>query len=222
MTNLDININISTECKLHVQDQTKYSSDLSSNESMRFNDLMTHILVIEQKDSLFVTYSEVREFEVPLEIEGLFIAHYLVIPNKFTIDSPTGYYWDGDHPVYVDALGNEKRIELKTLLTINVELTNIKRFSKDFLSICSLKNCYIKICKELMNKSCPENCSGTQYSELSYKKDLLWMAINILEYLIEFDRIDEANQLLKQVYYGCNGLCKQTTLRLGDYDCGCT
>lgn len=222
MTNLDININISTECKLHVQDQTKYSSNLSSNESMRFNDLRTHILVIEQKDSLFVTYSEVREFEVPLEIEGLFTAHYLVIPNKFTIGSPTGYYWDGDHPIYVDALGNEKRIELKTLLTINVESTNIKRFSKDFLSICGLKNCYIKICKELMNKSCPENCSGTQYSELSYKKDLLWMAINILEYLIEFDRIDEANQLLKQVYYGCNGLCKQTTLRLGDYDCGCT
>ena len=222
MANLDININISTACKLHVQDQTKYSSNPSYNESMRFNDLRTHILVIEQKDSLFVTYSKVREFEVPLEIEGLFTVHYLVIPNKFTSGSPTGYYWDDDHPVYVDALGNEKRIELKTLLTINVESTNIERFSKDFLSICGLKNCYIKICKELMNKSCPENCSGTQYSELSYKKDLLWMAINILEYLIEFDRIDEANQLLKQVYYGCNGLCKQTTLRLGDYDCGCT
>ena len=43
-------------------------------------------------------------------------------------------------------------------------------------------------------------------SELIYKRDLVWMSINVIKYLTECEQLAEVERILETIN-GCNGLC---------------
>ena len=58
-------------------------------------------------------------------------------------------------------------------------------------------------------------------TELSYKRDLLWAALSVIEYLVEMCQMEEAQRILKEIA-GCNGLCPEALDNTSNNSgCGC-
>jgi hypothetical protein len=53
---------------------------------------------------------------------------------------------------------------------------------------------------------------------LILKRDLVWAALNVIQYMIDFNQLAEAQRLLERIN-GCNGLCSSEDT--GDKGCGC-
>lgn len=98
------------------------------------------------------------------------------------------------------------QITLQELLEINPEVSKIKLEYINYFSTCNLKKCFIKICQDIFKSSnsvCEKsNVDGT----LTYKRDLLWSALNVIKYFTEMNQFEEAQRLLEQLSE-CNGLC---------------
>lgn len=87
-----------------------------------------------------------------------------------------------------------------------------------FFSTCNLKKCFVKICQEIFNSKA--TICGKQNSvdsSLIYKRDLIWSALNVIQYMAEMDQMCEAQRLLEEIT-ACNGLCPQDQTSSG---CGC-
>ena len=85
----------------------------------------------------------------------------------------------------------------------------------EYFKTCNLKSCYIKACQEIFNTQASVKCDTKLDQQATYKRDLLWMTINVIEYLTELKQFSEAERLLNRVS-SCNGLCEGTSK-----DCGC-
>ena len=49
---------------------------------------------------------------------------------------------------------------------------------------------------------------------------MVWMAINVIEYLVEYGQLAEASRLLNRLS-SCNGLCDQSQIKPRKRGCGC-
>jgi len=52
-----------------------------------------------------------------------------------------------------------------------------------------------------------------------YKRDLLLSAINVISYLAEMEKFEEAERLLERIT-SCNGLCDYNDINLRGCGCG--
>lgn len=79
-----------------------------------------------------------------------------------------------------------------------------------------LMDCYYRIASRLLQELCPKSCN--KGSELVFNRDLVWMAINVINYLIETFQYYEAQRYL-EIIEDCGGVCNNKRQeRLG---CGC-
>lgn len=108
-----------------------------------------------------------------------------------------GKFYNGEQEITIMDLLDSKELDIK------VE----KYFNK-----CKLRQCYIDICYKIFNQS-SNNCGKGIDSNLLYIRDLIWMSLNVIDYMVEMEQYDEAERLLDRVT-GCNGLCKSS-------NCGC-
>lgn len=114
---------------------------------------------------------------------------------------------------YKEAL--EEIIELGNSSNYNMDY-NFNYEESDFFSICHLRKCYINLCKEIFNSRGFDRCfDSTVNTQLLYKRDLVWAAINTIKYMIEIKQFAEAQRLIERIG-SCGGLCKNS-----DNDCGC-
>ena len=58
------------------------------------------------------------------------------------------------------------------------------------------------------------------YKELIYKRDLLWMVMNVITYLLELGSFLEAQRIIEQ-FTRCNNFCKEELKGKGGVSCGC-
>lgn len=84
-----------------------------------------------------------------------------------------------------------------------------------YFSVCSLRKCFIKICQDIFDSQ-TSFCSKNNKSPEIYKRDLIWSALNVIEYMVELDQFEEAQRLLEEITV-CNGLCQQNNFD----SCGC-
>lgn len=76
----------------------------------------------------------------------------------------------------------------------------------DFFNTYNLKNCYINVLKNLLS-----NCSPCNDTKSGYIKDLLFIGLEVIEYLLEQGMYNSASQVLNQLktcgyndpIYGC-------------------
>lgn len=156
--------------------------------------------------------------------DGLYEIDHLVLPNSTYVEKNAGtlsgkgdfYYTDGK---VIYRYGNSESVDIKILSEGN--LGGVFKTYKNTFSLCNLRECYYNISKKILNEICPLNCSKDQYSEDIFNRDLIWMALNVIQYCLEKGDYSRALSFLKQIE-GCGTICSQATTTKQKSDCGCS
>lgn len=234
---LNINITTSDKCKIVVQDVSTYlAEDFSGivKGKFKYSDTIS-IDVLQHNQTLKTIYTKhdtLKSIDIPIEFDGWFSLVHLVIPNiewfnkelEKTEGSALGlydivYFSDGTD-IYKYINGETSQVTIDEILEINSVDTTISRISRDFVSICFLRKCCINLCQQIFNDRGISKCWNKINSELIYKRDLVWMAINVVKYLTQCGQLAEADRVIKTIQ-GCNGLCVSTNLTNNTNGCGC-
>lgn len=249
---MDLKINIKTDgncnnCKVIIQDNTNYLPETSTGivtGEFKYSDTVSvDILQHNKLDELVIekvikTLHTGKDVEIPVTFDGWFTIIHMVIPSKEWFEREVikeqgsevalyniVYYSDGDL-LYKYQNGIISQVSIEELLEINPINTTISKTRKEYVSICYLQKCYLSLCQEIFNQRGFSSCwnKNTIDSELIYKRDLVWMAINVIKYLTECQQLFEVERILEQIK-GCNGLCNFNNNKITSKisgGCGCS
>lgn len=244
---MDLNINIQTNenCSVVIQDTTEYLpeeftgtvkgkfkySDTVSVDVLQYNKI--------QNPYYYPTYTKHSDknhyIKIQVNSDGWFNVIHLVLPSEEWFNKEASktvgsaldlysivYYSDGNK-VYKYVDGSSQETNLSEVLEINPVNTTISKISKNFVSICFLRKCYINLCQQIFNDRGFYPCwsKNNVDSELIYKRDLVWMAINVIKYLTECEQLYEVERIIESIQ-GCNRLCPQSDISSKVGGCGCS
>ena len=155
-------------------------------------------------------------FTIPSQDGYLSFCH-IVLPNKNYFDSHSGqfHYWANN----LGHIFNRNSEEVPVQEVIEVNDNTVIKHIHNFFSIYHLRKCYVSICQKIFKDKLFDRCFNNKINtQLSYKRDLVWAALNVIQYMIDFNQLAEAQRLLERIN-GCNGLCSSENT--GDKGCGC-
>lgn len=157
------------------------------------------------------------------EYQNQYIGYKTVIDEVFDF-TKSFYFIDGDTIYHMEETigedntiqGNLVEVSIKDLIDINYDQTNIKFFKDDFVSVCNIRKCFIQAAQDIFKERLGRECfNGKIDKDLIYRRDLLWMTLNVIQYMVDCDQLFEAHRLTQQIL-SCNGICKKF-----NKDCGC-
>lgn len=136
-------------------------------------------------------------------------------------------YFYNDATSYIEDLTNKENWipkEAEELFQINLENDNYSAYRETQYTFLfpDLLTCLYKISQSLLDKLCPKNCDSEEFQELTYNRDLLWMGINSIKYLLEAGHFFEAQAILEDLEDCCGGICNSNSKNKGDSGCGCS
>lgn len=242
---LNINVTTSDSCKIMVSDISTYlAEDFSGTVKGKFKysdtvsiDVLQHNKTTETvyRDPIYTKHDTLQPINIPVEFDGWFDVIHLVLPSiewfNREIDKSEGsalglydlvYFSDGiDIYKYLD--GNVSQVTINEVLEVNPINTTISKTNRDYVSICFLRKCYINLCQQIFEDRGFSHCWNKNKvdSELIYKRDLVWMAINVIKYLTECEQLAEVERIIETIQ-GCNGLCVSSNLTSKTNGCGCS
>ena len=242
---LNINVTTSDNCKIMVSDISTYlAEDFSGTVKGKFKysdtvsiDVLQHNKTTETvyRDPIYTKHDTLQPINIPVEFDGWFDVIHLVLPSiewfNREIDKSEGsalglydlvYFSDGiDIYKYLD--GNVSQVTINEVLEVNPINTTISKTNRDYVSICFLRKCYINLCQQIFEDRGFSHCWNKNKvdSELIYKRDLVWMAINVIKYLTECEQLAEVERIIETIQ-GCNGLCVSSNLTSKTNGCGCS
>ena len=180
--------------------------------------------------------NDVKSVQLPVSFDGWFTVCHIVLPSDKWFDSELKkdtnsainlydvvYYTNGKQ-VFKYINNNSQEVSINEIINRNSEGTTISIVKKDYVSVCFLRKCYINLCQQLFNSNIISECSNNRKNncDLVFQRDLIWMALNVIQYLTELNQLSEAERIIEQLGRGCNGLCKQTFEQLSKSGCGCS
>ena len=162
---------------------------------------------------------DISEFQ--LKNDGKLTAYHFIIPTKQWLNKFTSevlfqtyailiYYDNGQFYKSIDGGVTSEVITYEVIKEINPITTNIAKCKKPTFSICFLYKCYINYCKQILEQNISK-CI-TKDSDLVFRRDFVWMTINVVKYYLENGQLDEAQRLLEETM-SCNGFCKSNILK---------
>ena len=162
---------------------------------------------------------DISEFQ--LKNDGKLTAYHFIIPNKQWVNKFTSellfqtypiliYYDNGQFYKSIDGGVTSEIITYEIIKEINPTTTNIAKCNKTTFSLCFLYKCYINYCKQVLEQDISK-CI-TKDSDLVFRRDFVWMTINVIKYYLENGQLDEAQRLLEETM-SCNGFCKSNILK---------
>lgn len=98
--------------------------------------------------------------------------------------------------------------------------TSVIRGDKNTFYTCYLNDCFYTILKKLYPLLTKKYDNSSDFKELIYKRDLLWMTIHAIKYAIETSQLFEAQRMLEDITL-CNFICSKTELDKIITGCGC-
>lgn len=242
---LNINITTSDSCKVIVEDISEYlSEDFSGTLKNNFKysdtisiDVLQHNKVQETvyKDPIYTIHNDNKLITIPVNFDGWFDVVHIVLPNKEWFERELSkssgsainlynvvYFSDGSS-IYKYVNEEILEVTINEILEINPIDTTISKINKDYISICFLRKCYINLCQQIFNDRGFSHCwsKNSVDSELVYKRDLVWMAINVIKYLTECEQLAEVERIVELIN-GCNGLCTSSSITSKTSGCGCS
>lgn len=187
----------------------------------------------------------IDESELEMPIDGLYEVTHIILPTdvwlKYVLErDPTTltaynsvYYYDTQSESfmkYVDeesiAVTVEEILEVNAIppATITEKTTTIIRGDKNTFCVCHINECFYRLCKNLLG-DLPGRCKNRtdDVKMLIYNRDIIWMAINVIKYLIELGQYYEAQRVLEDITQ-CGGICKDVMVdknTIGGGSCGC-
>lgn len=242
---LNINVTTSDNCKIMVSDISTYlAEDFSGTVKGKFKysdtvsiDVLQHNKTTETvyRDPVYTKHDTLQPINIPVEFDGWFDVIHLVLPSiewfNREIDKSEGsalglydlvYFSDGiDIYKYLD--GNVSQVTIIEVLEVNPINTTVSKTNRDYVSICFLRKCYINLCQQIFEDRGFSRCWNKNKvdSELIYKRDLVWMTINVIKYLTECEQLAEVERIIETIQ-GCNGLCVSSNLTSKTNGCGCS
>ena len=150
--------------------------------------------------------------------DGLYSIYKLTIPLDETMPYcyKDGKYYKNNQELCVeDIVQAIEEVSLQELIDVNPKVSEIKFDYYYYFSTCNLRKCFIQICKDILNQKASA-CEPHPDASLTYKRDLLWTALNVIKYMTEMGQYDEALRLLEEITT-CNGLCPPSKT----CKCGC-
>lgn len=146
--------------------------------------------------------------------DGYYTLCTIKVPRKLNGDDELPqYYFDGGR---FWNKNSESEVSIQELITVNPEFSGLEIIYDNYFSVCHLRKCFIRMCQEIFNSRATIRCETKFKDSLTYNRDLVWAALNVIQYLVDFEQYGEAQRILERIS-GCNGLCKESKGR----DCGC-
>lgn len=245
---MKLNIDLQTNhCELITKDITEVSdsgkgylpesSTLTSINQFRYSDTISlHIFTYNKVDSNnneiyleFHKHGSTPEFQIDMfKHDGYVVYNYIVIPTKEWVDAHPNevskyelgvFYSDGTR-LYKKDQYFEGEVQISDILAVDDFVNStVSRVDTDIVVICNLKDCYLYYCNQIINNKLTICYSKNQNKDLLYKRDLVWMSLNIIDFLSEKQEFMAAQELIERLF-NCTGLCISKKI-LGN-DCGCT
>lgn len=223
-------------CKLQIVDQTEYPAQ-SSIDSYSFEDSVSLNILLNNSskgeniidkeilvhkdycnkqftvDGDTFTSKDISEFQLPND--GKFTVIHVILPTKEWVDKfnkeelfakyPYLYYYDKGIHKSLNGGAISELVDVELLSQVNIIGTTLLKCKRSTFSICFLFKCYINYCKRVLDQQISK-CI-TKDKDLLFKRDFVWMTINVIKYYIELGQLDEAQRLLEETM-SCNGFCK--------------
>lgn len=185
----------------------------------------------------------IDESDIAMPIDGLYEVTHIILPNEkwlsYVIERDKSalnaynliYYYDTTINSFMKYIDEESvQVSLEEILEVNAippseigEKTNtIIRSDKNTFCICHINECFYTICKNLLGLL-PQRCKNKldDIKLLIYDRDILWMALNVIKYLIELSQYYEAQRILENIIQ-CGGVCANSYNNLIEStNCGC-
>lgn len=241
-----IKVTTSDSCKVIVQDLSTYIPEeeigQGTSEFKKSQTVAIDVLEINKSTGseygkpIFTVYKDTDVVELPVQFDGWFTVNHIILPSKEWFDTEISkkegsmigaydkvYYSDGKTIYKYSNKGTEKEVDIKEVLERNPYNTTIYRTQEEYVSICFLRKCYINLCQQIFNGRSFSPCwsKNNVDGELTYKRDLAWMAINVIKYLTECEQLAEVERIIEQLH-GCNGLCNSSNITSTTNGCGCS
>lgn len=183
--------------------------------------------VIDHKDPTEVTHHKFTQGD------GLYTIDHFIVP---TVDWYNYIYSSGSFEstyeivicfdpeskslYQVDSEGNSSAISPQQLLSMYNDNLDISVAHSQSITLCTcgLHECYFHIAMQLLQSAGP--CSTQDSADLVYKRDMVWMGINVINYLLDLGDPYTAALVLKKLEE-CNGVCSKWLQHKPFKDCGC-
>ena len=126
--------------------------------------------------------------------------YYTLCELKISKDEKQPYYFK-DNKIYK----GEEEVSITEVLNVNPEFTGVEINYYYYFQTCFLRKQYVNIAQKIINSVASIKCEPKVNSQDSYIRDLLWSALNVIDYLIDNNCYTEAERILERIS-GCNGL----------------
>lgn len=244
-----ISVLTSNSCKLYITDESNYLNEselIRAKNAFKYSetvsiDILRHNKLQEavHKEIIISKHDNIGKIEVPVNLDGWFSIVHFVLPSKEWFDSELQYgegsllgiydivfYSDGNKIYkYKNGVDQEpQEIPISYLIELNIDSGDYPVYicEQDYISICFLRKCYINLCQKIFNNRGFSHCWNKNEvdSDLMYRRDLVWMAINVIKYLTECNQLSEVERIV-EILYGCNGICTSNNITSKTNGCGC-
>lgn len=178
---------------------------------------------------------DIDTLDIQFNEDGYYILYYFIIPTETWIKSVHNPVDHLDYVFYINRQGDiiyrfkdnlgriiDEIIDPKDLISYiqDTVTTNVDKKVKKVFPLSKLWCCYYSYAKQLFDillQRCPTQDNANQI----YKRDFIFMTINIIKYLLDFDKYFEAQRILDLIN-GCGGFCNSIDKLKGKSDCGCS
>ena len=205
-------------------DEFKYSETASLNAIIKVNTdkikLVDVLLDKHDEDIDSVTFT--------VEEDGYYTVDHIILPNMTWYENSSEeyrnyydviYITDGEK-VYKQVKGETlKECTIKEILERNIEGTTIQKCRVDIFYTAGLQNCYIWYCKQIFD-ALLNACDKGKHADFIFARDMIWMTLNIIDYLVGFKQYLEAQRIL-EMFQKCGGYCKDFSITRPNINCGC-
>lgn len=178
--------------------------------------------------------SDISDFE--FSKDGLYSISHIILPTEqYAQYDPSlqgsyhalYYYNTSDNKIkLMREDGKDIEISIDQLLQVNPEATvgnlpnSVIRGDKDTFCICYLNNCFYTLSKNLLSSYCGKCLNKLNAPQQDiFNRDLIWMSMNVISYLIEDNKLVEAQRILESLS-GCGNICQNSNSKKSS-DCGC-
>lgn len=216
-------INTDKNCNIVIFDDTEYpinGMEYSKSASLyiaQLNEFNKSTILYNKLDSH--TNSTGEPILLTPQKGGFITICHIILPKSDIDTASEGYFTDGTKFYYKNNQGLIKNVETSEIIEVNPEAFGIIKYTQNFFSVCYLRKCYVSLCQKIFNDRGFDRCINNKVnSQLIYKRDLVWAALNVIQYMIDSNQLAEAQRLLERINT-CNGLCSSEDT--GDKGCGC-
>jgi hypothetical protein len=158
--------------------------------------------------------------------DGTFtLKRYFIISDVFygdqsggsLFDSKTVFYTDGT-TIFQVVSGTPTPITVSNFIVQSFANATVVEVDSLFISTCHINSCYYKLMSSILDSNLTA-CYDKSYSNIVADRDLLYMTLEVIKYLQDFNNLTQIQKLIETVD-GCCDIC--TTLTPSENGgCGC-